>query len=87
MCTNTPGSYECVCLDQNSNCPMWEAWGECEKNPDWMLVNCKNSCKVCENRAACVNTNKDCEYWQKEGQCNKDPTWMAKYCARSCNKC
>lgn len=32
--------------DQNENCEFWAANGECEKNPDYMLVNCVASCNA-----------------------------------------
>ena len=86
-CIDTPGSYECVCLDQHVTCPEWQRGGECEKNPGWMLLNCKNSCKVCEHRAACANNNNICEFSQKQGECVKNPNWMNVHCAKSCNKC
>merc|ERR1719427_1445714 len=35
------------CVDDNKHCPDWSKSGECEKNPDYMLVNCRKSCKVC----------------------------------------
>jgi len=41
----TPGS----CSDQNQNCPAWAASGECENNPAYMLVNCRQSCGVCSS--------------------------------------
>ncbi|PAV56798.1 hypothetical protein WR25_05054 [Diploscapter pachys] len=37
------------CCDRNSNCGPWAALGECEANPDWMLINCKISCKSCQS--------------------------------------
>jgi len=36
------------CEDNDENCPGWSRRGECEKNPDYMLVNCRQSCKVCK---------------------------------------
>lgn len=31
--------------DFHPKCPMWARVGECRKNPNYMLVNCKASCK------------------------------------------
>ena len=31
--------------DMNPNCPYWAGIGECNRNPDWMLLNCIPSCK------------------------------------------
>merc|ERR1711931_592769 len=30
-----------ICVDDDPNCPSWADGGECENNPDWMLVHCK----------------------------------------------
>lgn len=35
------------CTDDNASCESWAEGGECEKNPKYMLVNCKKSCKQC----------------------------------------
>jgi len=35
------------CTDENQSCGNWAASGECEANPDYMLVNCRLSCGVC----------------------------------------
>ena len=41
------------CVDENANCPMWAAAGECEKNPIYMVGSvdavgyCRKSCKAC----------------------------------------
>ena len=36
------------CEDNNIRCPEWSRRGECEKNPGYMLVDCRKSCKVCK---------------------------------------
>jgi len=42
------GFVEAVqCRDENNYCQIWSSMGECQKNPDYMLVYCKKSCKVC----------------------------------------
>ena len=35
------------CLDWNPNCESWSKSGECDANPKWMRVNCKQSCGEC----------------------------------------
>jgi len=37
------------CKDENSDCAYWAKHGDCDTNPDWMLVHCKKSCKTCES--------------------------------------
>ena len=36
-----------TCIDNNGYCPYWAGIGECEANPNYMLVHCKLSCGVC----------------------------------------
>ncbi len=35
------------CLDEEQECGMWADSGECEKNPNYMMNNCRISCLVC----------------------------------------
>ena len=35
------------CLDNYDKCPTWAANSECDINPEYMLYNCKKSCKSC----------------------------------------
>lgn len=35
------------CVDKNESCHDWFLKGECLINPDYMLENCRKSCKVC----------------------------------------
>lgn len=35
------------CEDDYDDCPAWAANGECDINPEYMLYNCKKSCKSC----------------------------------------
>ena len=47
------------CTDSDpEQCPLWEKEGECQKNPRWMLKNCKKSCKVEEcGKSICRNSS------------------------------
>jgi hypothetical protein len=38
----------CSNTNLNSNCVKWASQGECDKNPDYMLINCK---KICNNKS------------------------------------
>ena len=38
------------CTDENNYCQYWSSIGECQKNPAYMLVKCKKSCKVCTGK-------------------------------------
>ncbi|XP_065060849.1 zinc metalloproteinase nas-15-like isoform X2 [Rhopilema esculentum] len=35
------------CVDNHSYCSYWASIGECQKNPNYMLTNCKKSCQRC----------------------------------------
>jgi len=36
-----------TCTDNAADCPGWASIGECTKNPDYMSVNCRMSCQLC----------------------------------------
>ncbi len=36
------------CQDDNALCSSWAERGECEKNPTYMAVSCRASCKHCK---------------------------------------
>ncbi len=36
-----------TCSDSHDLCKFWSTIGECETNKDWMSINCKVSCDVC----------------------------------------
>jgi len=35
------------CYDDHVTCPQWASSGECDKNPNYMLVSCRKSCNNC----------------------------------------
>lgn len=37
-----------TCVDTNVRCAYWASKDECKKNPRYMQVKCKKSCKVCD---------------------------------------
>jgi len=39
--------HQISCFDDHENCNYWAERGECEINPNWMLVHCKYSCNAC----------------------------------------
>jgi prolyl 4-hydroxylase len=39
------------CSDDNANCAHWAGAGECDKNPAYMLANCKRSCAACDSKS------------------------------------
>ena len=36
------------CKDKHESCDFWASKGECENNPNYMLVKCRVSCDVCD---------------------------------------
>jgi hypothetical protein len=40
------------CGDSHEQCAEWAYFGECEKNPGFMLASCKKSCKKCEKSSS-----------------------------------
>ncbi len=45
MCLVISGGGSCT--DRNSYCASWASRGECNRNPGYMNVNCKKSCRRC----------------------------------------
>ena len=37
------------CIDSDERCPEWSEKDECQRNPQYMLVNCRKSCGTCVN--------------------------------------
>lgn len=44
-CGVAEGTCAGTCTDNHSKCATWASIGECKINPDYMLVNCKRSCR------------------------------------------
>lgn len=38
-----------VCRDNDYRCSSWARRGECQRNPRYMRLNCKRSCRLCGN--------------------------------------
>lgn len=36
------------CEDYHEMCEKWSQKGECKANPEYMLLNCRSSCEVCD---------------------------------------
>ena len=45
--TAAPETTPAVCEDTNESCQYWAENGECDKNPNWMGINCALSCGTC----------------------------------------
>jgi ShK domain-like len=42
-----------LCKNQNENCGIWAALGECDKNPSFMRKICAVFCKSCQEETTC----------------------------------
>lgn len=78
------------CRDRHNTreCLKWASSGECSRNPDWMVPNCRKSCNRCKD-GSCKNLydDKKCRVWAADGECMKNPGWMPINCKKACNKC
>jgi len=97
----TPSPAPGPCSDDNQNCGVWAASGECEANPAFMLANCRLSCGVCSPPTqapapptqapapptSCIDANQNCGTWAASGQCQANPAYMLVNCALSCGAC
>ncbi|XP_073239582.1 properdin-like isoform X2 [Porites lutea] len=75
----------------NGNCPAWASRGECQKNPRYMLVYCKKSCRVCgsgsgSSPSRCADSNRNCRNWAIQGYCSYN-LFTKTNCKKSCNLC
>ncbi|CAH3030869.1 unnamed protein product, partial [Porites evermanni] len=75
----------------NGNCPAWASRGECQKNPRYMLVYCKKSCRVCGSGSGsspirCTDSNRNCRNWAIQGYCSYN-LFTKTNCKKSCNLC
>jgi len=46
-CSAPPEPLRISCIDTNTQCPGWARRGECSKNPQFMLLECRQSCSSC----------------------------------------
>ena len=47
-CLGAPAeSIRVQCVDENENCADWANKGECQNNQQYMLIDCRKSCKSC----------------------------------------
>ena len=53
------------CLNKNKDCDFWAQYGECTKNPNWMLDNCRRAC---------------CTNWPIQNECIFNQKRMQNYC-------
>ena len=77
------------CTDQNIKCPYWASEGECNADPDYVLIYYKLSCGMCRS-LSCNEQYIDCSYWASEGCCKTRSVYsdyMLISCKVSCVTC
>ncbi len=83
------------CVDNNVNCGYWAGVGECQRNPAYMNVNCRRSCRLCTSSSntittqanVCSDSHERCMEWANAGECQRNPSWMLPNCELSCEQC
>ncbi|XP_033642569.1 high choriolytic enzyme 1-like [Asterias rubens] len=83
------------CVDNNVNCGYWARVGECQRNPNYMNVNCRRSCRICTSSSniittqenVCTDSDERCLEWANAGECQRNPSWMLPNCESSCEQC
>lgn len=75
------------CADGNpEDCLVWAQQGECDRNPEYMHQECRQSCGQCTS-GGCQDLDRDCETWAEDGECTANPDFMKVKCQRSCRLC
>ena len=46
-CDKCNMKFQNVCIDDDHRCYDWGRENQCELNPDFMLVTCRRTCKMC----------------------------------------
>merc|ERR1712217_549922 len=72
------------CQDANGQCSYWAQNGECTRNPNYMLANCRCACNAggsptnsrrrrrdptTGGQPGCQDANGQCAYWAQNGEC------------------
>nr|SPP68601.1 Astacin/ShKT-like domain containing protein ASA58a [Colubraria reticulata] len=85
------------CNDKNTDCRKKAAAGWCDKDPGFMLKNCRQACDQCvenlgqdpvtSNDPNCQNYDAICTFRKDLGWCQTFFSWMSAQCPESCNTC
>ena len=75
-----------------TKCAFWASEGECTNNPNYMNVNCEQSCGLCGDaegppEPACADENASCPDWAVQGECTRNEAYMSVNCKDSCGYC
>ena len=70
------------CGNNHKWCEYWAKTDECNKNPGYMLVNCRKACNQCDKNLNCVDHESHCQDWADNGWCDLLGFYMNKYCPK-----
>ncbi|XP_043234021.1 zinc metalloproteinase nas-13-like [Amphibalanus amphitrite] len=82
--TEAPVTGAPECRDTDGSCQFWAENGECQKNPNWMGINCALSCGTCGD---CEDRSGSCAGWAADNQCTANWSYMSVFCRRACGLC
>lgn len=91
-----PGTHSLdpSCVDNDPSCEVWARGGECYKNTEYMHLNCRASCNLCQGGkprpkmpGKCEDTNQNCATWAAIGECDSNPGYMLDHCPVTCKMC
>ncbi len=76
----------------STKCAFWATEGECTSNPNYMNVNCEQSCGLCGDvegppEPECTDENEQCPEWAVQGECTRNEAYMSVNCKDSCGYC
>mmetsp|Transcript_12114 Transcript_12114/g.28737 ORF Transcript_12114/g.28737 Transcript_12114/m.28737 type:complete len:1065 (-) Transcript_12114:262-3456(-) len=86
------------CVDTNTMCGEWAMQNECNSNPGYMEVHCRDACGFC----GCEDKNDECseislessdclvtkcDLWASQGECNTNMNYMDIFCRKTCDRC
>ncbi|XP_068686093.1 putative tyrosinase-like protein tyr-1 isoform X1 [Montipora foliosa] len=90
---NDPNSFEsrediqarstCRNWDDTEKCERWYRYGECVKNPTYVLKRCPKSCSICSGNS-CEDHRNDCAALKARGDCTSRISNTAYATIRDC---
>lgn len=83
---NNVSQNDINCFDNNLNCITWAQIGECNTNPNFMLSECKLSCKLCQNYICNNYLNSICYLIASNTTCYTS-NFVKNGCKWTCNAC
>jgi len=77
--------YEEQCEDKHEMCSEWSLVGECDSNPNFMLEQCKESCRICQSKRCHDKNTDECIKLKKDIGCYIEG--MKDDCMWTCSSC